>query len=79
MEAEWHICMCQKAIIGSDNGLSPDRRQAIIWTSAGLLLIGLLETNFCEIWIKLPQFSLKKLFIWKHFQNGGHFVLTLMY
>ena len=24
------------AIIGSDNGLSPDRRQAIIWTNAGL-------------------------------------------
>ena len=28
-------------IIGSDNGLSPDRRQAIIWTSVGLFLIGL--------------------------------------
>ena len=26
-------------IIGSDNGLSPDRRQAIIWTKAGILLI----------------------------------------
>ena len=27
------------AIIGSDNGLSPDRRQAIIWTNAKILLI----------------------------------------
>ena len=29
-----------KAIIGIDNGLSSDRRQAIIWTDAGILLIG---------------------------------------
>ena len=27
-------------IIGSDNGLSPGRRQAIIWANAGILLIG---------------------------------------
>ena len=33
-----------KAIIGSDNGLSPDRHQAIIWTNAGILLIGPLRT-----------------------------------
>ena len=26
-------------ITGSDNGLSPDRHQAIIWTNAGILLI----------------------------------------
>ena len=35
-----HICVSKLTIIGSDNGLSPDRRQAIIWTNAGLLLIG---------------------------------------
>ena len=27
-------------IIGSDNGLSPCPHQAIIWTSAGIVLIG---------------------------------------
>ena len=27
-------------IIASDNGLSPVRRQAIVWTNAGILLIG---------------------------------------
>ena len=26
--------------IGSENGLSPGRHQAIIWTNAGMLLIG---------------------------------------
>ena len=30
-----HICVSKLTIIGSDNGLSPERRQAIIWTKAG--------------------------------------------
>ena len=34
------ICVGKLSIIGSDNGLSPGRRQAIIWTNAGILLIG---------------------------------------
>ena len=34
-----HICVGELTIIGSDNGLSPGRRQAIIWTNAGILLI----------------------------------------
>ena len=38
-----------QAIIASDNGLSPVRRQAIIWTNAGILLIGSLGTNFSDI------------------------------
>ena len=43
IEAEWRIyASVNYAIIDSDNGLSPDRHQAIIWTSAGILLIGLL-------------------------------------
>ena len=47
-----HICVSKLTIIGSDNGLAPDRRQAIIWINAGLLLIGSLGTNFSEIWSK---------------------------
>ena len=38
-------------ITGSDNGLSPGRHQTIISTSAGILLIGPLGTNFTEILI----------------------------
>ena len=34
---------------GSDNGASPTRRQAFIWTNAGLLPIGPQGTNFTEI------------------------------
>ena len=50
-------------IIGSDNGLSPDRRQAIIWTSAGILLIWPLGTNFSEMLIKIHSSSLKKMHV----------------
>ena len=56
-----HICVGELTIIGSDNGLSPGRRQAIIWTNAGLLLIGPIETNFSEILIEILAFSFKKM------------------
>ena len=56
-----HICVSKLTIIGSDNGLSPDRRQAIIWTNAGLLLIGPLGTNLSEIFIEILTFSFKKM------------------
>ena len=48
-------------IIGLDNGLSPGRRQAIIWTNAGILLIGPLGTNVSEILIIIHKFSFKKI------------------
>ena len=56
-----HICVVDLTIIGSDNGLSPGRHQAIIWTNAGILLIGPLGTNFSEILIEIQTFSLKKI------------------
>ena len=46
-----------RVIIGSGNGLSPGRRQAITWTNAGLLSIRPLGTNFSEIQIKVHNFS----------------------
>ena len=56
-----HICVGELTIICSDNGLSPGRRQAIIWTNAGILLIVPLGTNFSEISIGIQTFSFKKL------------------
>ena len=56
-----HICVGKPTIIGSDNGLPPGRRQAIIWNNAGLLLIEPLETNFSEISIGIQTFSFKKM------------------
>ena len=57
-----HICVGKLTIIGSDNGLSPGRRQAIIWTNAGILLIEHLGINFSEILIKINTFSFKKMY-----------------
>ena len=56
-----HICVGKLTIIGSDNGLSPGRDQTIVWTNAGILLIGPLGTNFSEILIAIQTFSLKKM------------------
>ena len=56
-----HICVSKLTIIGSDNGLSPERRQAIIWTNAGLLSIWPLGTNFSEILSEIHTFSFKKM------------------
>ena len=44
-----HICVSELTTIDSDNGLSPIRRQAIIWINAGILLIEpLRRTNFIQ-------------------------------
>ena len=56
-----HICVGNLIIIGSDNGLSPDQRQAIIWTNARILLIGPLGTNFSQILIEILTFSFNKM------------------
>ena len=56
-----HICVSELTTIGSDNGLSPGRRQAIIWSSAGILWIGPLGTNFRENLIRIQTFAFKKM------------------
>ena len=56
-----HICVSKLTIIDSDNGLSPGRCQAIIWTNAGILLIGPLGANFSEMLIEILTFSFKKM------------------
>ena len=58
-----HICIGKLTIIGSDNGLVPGRRQAIIWTNAGILLIEPLGRNSSEILIAIQTFSFKKTYL----------------
>ena len=41
--------------------MAPGRRQAIILTNAGILLIGPLGTNFSGISIEIQTFSFKKM------------------
>ena len=56
-----HICISKLTIIGLDNSLSAGWCQTIIWTSAGILLIWILGTNFSQILSKICTFSLKKM------------------
>ena len=72
-----HICIGKLTIIGSDNGLSPGRRQAIIWTIAGILLIGPLGTNFSEMSIEIHTFSFKKINLKMSFGKWWSFCLGL--
>ena len=79
-----HLCVGKLTIIGSDNGLSPVRRQAIIWTNAGILLIGPLGTKFNQIVIAIHTFSFTKMHLklssakWRPFCLGLN-MLTLVY
>ena len=56
-----HICVSKLTTLGSVNGLSPGRRQAIIWTNDGILLIRTLGTNFSETLSKIQSFLFKKM------------------
>ena len=56
-----HISVVELTIIGTKNGLSPRRRQAIIWTNASILLIGPLGTKFSDILIEILRVSFKKI------------------
>ena len=56
-----HICVGKLTITGSENGLSPGRRQAIIWTNAGILLIRHRGTNFSDIVIAIQTVSFMKM------------------
>ena len=55
-----HICVSKLTIIDSDNGLAPSRRQAIIWTSAVILLIGPLGINSVKYQSKFKHFHSRK-------------------
>ena len=57
-----HTWVRKLTIIGPDNGLSPGRRQAIIWTNAGIWLIGQLRTNFSELLIAINTFPSNNAF-----------------
>ena len=74
-----HICVGKLMIIGSHDGLSPERRQAIICPSDGILLIGPNETTLNEILIEMLHCHARKC-IWKcRLENGGHFVGASMW
>ena len=70
-----HICIHNLTIIVSNNGLSPYRRQAIIWTNAWVLSIGPLETNLRELSIEIWTFS----FTGMHFKMSSAMSQTICF
>ena len=56
-----HMCISKLNTIGSDNVLLPGRRQAIIWTYAGILVIRPLGTNYSKVLTEIHTFSFKKM------------------
>ena len=80
-----HICVGKLTTIGSDKGLSPGRRQAIIWTIAGILLTGTLGTNFSEILIEIQTSSFKKMYLkmssvkWRPFVSASMCYTTVFF
>ena len=59
--SDLYIYVSKLTTIGSDNGLSPYLRQAIIWTNDGILLIRTLGTKFNGILSETHLFSFKKM------------------
>ena len=72
-----HICISKLTIIGSDNGLSPDWHQAIIWTNAEILLIWTLGTNSSEILSESHTYSFNKIHLKMLFVKLLQFCLDL--
>ena len=73
-----YICVSRLAITGSDNGLSPGRRQAIIWTYDWVLLIGPFGTNFSKFLIENHTFSFWKMHVKIPSTKWRQFVSVLM-
>ena len=59
-----HICVSNMTIIGSDNSLSPERPQAIIWLNAGILSLCFdpWERTSGKCWSKFIDFHSKNSF-----------------
>ena len=72
-----HICVGKLTSIVSDNDLSPGRRQAIVWTNAGILLIWPSGTNFNETLIEIHAFSFKKMHLKMSSRKWRPFYLRL--
>ena len=72
-----HVCLSKLANIGSDNGLSPGPRQAIIWANAGIWLIRTLGTIFSEILSEIHTYSFKKMYLKMSSAKWRQFCLNL--
>ena len=67
------MCVSKLTIIDPDDGLAPTRRQAIIWTDAGILFIDPLGTHFSKISKFIYFHSIKRIWTCR-LRNVSHFL-----
>ena len=73
-----HICVGNLTVIGSDNGFSRGRRQAIIWANDGILLIQPLWKTSVKFKSKFYHIHSRKC-LWRcRLRNGVRFVSASM-
>ena len=74
------MCVNKLTIIGSDNGLSPGLRQAMILTNAAIFSIRTVGTNVSEIWSEIHTSSFKKMLseMWSAKWRQFVFVLNVL-
>ena len=72
-----HMWVGNLTNIGTDNGLSPGRNQAIIWTNVGILSIRPLGTNLSEFIFEIHKFWIKKMHLKRSSANWRSFFLSL--
>ena len=73
------ICVGNLTFIGSDNGLSPGRRQAIVQTNARISSIGLSEQTSANFFNEIHHaFSFKEMLLKMHLRNGDNVVSAAM-
>ena len=78
-----YICVSKLTITGSDNGLSPDRRQAIIWNQCWNIIIESLGIDFNEILGEMHTFTFMKMYSkmssakWRNFVSAS--INTMFY
>ena len=66
-----HIFVSTFSNIYSDNGLSPGRHQAIIWSNVGMFIIGPFSENYVSKFIYFPS----RNYLWKcRLRDVDHFV-----
>ena len=75
-----HICISKLTIIVSDNGLSPNQRQAIIWANDGCNIVHWALGNELQWNLNrnLHIFIQENLFEKYRLENFGHFVSASM-
>ena len=79
-EAWWRMDVSVNIfVLGPDHGLWPVQCQDIAWTNSGSIFIEISGTKPSEIWIKILNFSSKKMQLmmssakWRPFHTGARF------